>query len=70
VQPRAVILGNPGYGGSKTALEVYAAEAIKRGATVFRQDQSGAVSVELTGDGILRLRGFLNGQNLELDSAE
>jgi competence protein ComEC len=61
VQPQAVICGALGYGDSPQELDPWVHSATALGITVFRQDQAGAVLVEMH-EGTFVLRGFVNGQ--------
>lgn len=61
VQPQAVICGQLGFGKSPSALDPWVKDLTARGITVFRQDRTGAVQVELRGDAFT-VRGYLNNQ--------
>jgi beta-lactamase superfamily II metal-dependent hydrolase len=64
VQPQAVICGQLGYGKPPSTLDPWVQDTIARGITVFRQDTSGAVQVELRKN-VFTLHGYLNGQSFQ-----
>jgi beta-lactamase superfamily II metal-dependent hydrolase len=61
VNPQAVILPQPRFGEDEEQLNRRTAELEELGISVFRQDQCGAITIEVR-DQELSLRGFLNGQ--------
>ena len=63
VAPQVVVCSQPGYGEPASKLDAWEAGATAQGITVFRQDKSGAVHIDIRDDGY-EVRGFLNGQTL------
>jgi len=61
VQPQAVICSALAYGERPETLDPWVQDAAARGITVFRQDRTGAVRVEIRESGF-EVRGFVNDQ--------
>ncbi len=62
VQPQAVICAQRGPGEGAATLDEWEKNAAARGITVFRQDRTGAVRVELRAGGDHEIRAFLGDQ--------
>jgi ComEC/Rec2-related protein len=65
VQPQAVICSAREYGDSGEALAAWTRDLTARGITVFRQDECGAVQIEIR-DGATLLRAVANGRVLRI----
>jgi ComEC/Rec2-related protein len=61
VAPRVVVCRGLGYAEPVEKLDAWEKETVASGLAVFRQDKTGAVSVDIGNDGY-EVRGFLNGQ--------
>jgi beta-lactamase superfamily II metal-dependent hydrolase len=61
VAPRAVICGAPRYGQPIEQLDAWEKDIAAQGITIFRQDKTGAVTIEIQDDA-WELRGYANGQ--------
>jgi ComEC/Rec2-related protein len=61
VAPKVVVCSQPGYGEPATRLDEWTASTAAQGITVFRQDKTGAVHIDIGDDGY-EVRAFLGGQ--------
>lgn len=61
VAPKVVVCSQLGYGKPVTQLDAWAADAAAQGITVFRQDKTGAVHIDIRDEGY-EVRAFLGGQ--------
>lgn len=61
VKPQAVVCSPLGYGEPVSKLDAWAADAAAQGITVFRQDRTGAVQVDIRDEGY-EARAYLTGQ--------
>jgi ComEC/Rec2-related protein len=62
VQPRAIVCGQLDIAQSRDALDEWTRGVAARGIETFRQDATGAVTIKMSADGALEVRGFVNGQ--------
>lgn len=61
VAPKIVVCGALGYGEPSAKLDAWEADAVAQGITVFRQDKTGAVHLDIRDEGY-EARAFLGGQ--------